>query len=455
MLDLIGLKEVADFLVNNDDYLLVCHHDADGLCSGACTSILLERLNKKHEIKIVDKLDPNLISELEKEKKKIIFVDLGSGQAPLLENLDRCIIDHHVPIEARLQFNPMFSGYDGTRDISGAGACYLVAKYLKLHEGLAKIALIGALGDMQNTREGFVGLNKIILKDALEEGEVEIKKDISLYGRHSRPLIQFLVYATNPIFPGLTANEEACKEFLKKNNIPLKRGETWLYYCDLTLEEKKRLITALYLYGKERQMSEKTLKRLVSVVYELKKEPERTLLKDLQEFSTLLNACGRRKQGMVGINILKGDRGEYLEKGKNLLAQHRKELKEAIQYVFASGLMEKENYFLLDGKDKIPSEIIGTVAGMLFGSLILKEKPILGICVNKSDESKLKISVRATQELVEKGLHLGLLLRDLAAQFEGIGGGHSIAAGATIPKKHLEEFLIKFNTSLQPYVSKH
>ena len=65
--------------------------------------------------------------------------------------------------------------------------------------------------------------------------------------------------------------------------------------------------------------------------------------------------------------------------------------------------------------------------------------PLIGFA-NKGDQ-EIKVSARATQELVERGLNLSLAMKKAAGTFDGVGGGHNIAAGATIPKGKEEEFL--------------
>ena len=47
----------------------------------------------------------------------------------------------------------------------------------------------------------------------------------------------------------------------------------------------------------------------------------------------------------------------------------------------------------------------------------------------------------STEELVEKGLNLSKAMKKAAATLDSVGGGHDIAAGATIPKGKEEEFL--------------
>ncbi len=68
-----------------------------------------------------------------------------------------------------------------------------------------------------------------------------------------------------------------------------------------------------------------------------------------------------------------------------------------------------------------------------------KELPLIGFAHTENGE--VKVSARATQNLVDRGLDLATALTHAAKEFNGIGGGHNIAAGATIPKGKEEEFL--------------
>ena len=59
--------------------------------------------------------------------------------------------------------------------------------------------------------------------------------------------------------------------------------------------------------------------------------------------------------------------------------------------------------------------------------------------MKKNDE--LHISCRGNQYLVSKGLDLGVAMKEAAIKLGGHGGGHSIAAGATIDFDKEKEFL--------------
>jgi len=65
--------------------------------------------------------------------------------------------------------------------------------------------------------------------------------------------------------------------------------------------------------------------------------------------------------------------------------------------------------------------------------------PLIGFA--NTENGDVKVSARGTQELLDKGLDLSSALKKAAEALNGVGGGHKIAAGATIPKGKEEEFL--------------
>ena len=76
---------------------------------------------------------------------------------------------------------------------------------------------------------------------------------------------------------------------------------------------------------------------------------------------------------------------------------------------------------------------------LLNSNEITTSVPLIGFA--DTENNNVKASARATRDLVEKGLNLSAAMKKAAATLGGIGGGHSIAAGATIPKGKEDEFL--------------
>jgi len=123
-----------------------------------------------------------------------------------------------------------------------------------------------------------------------------------------------------------------------------------------------------------------------------------------------------------------------------MLKLHRKMLKEGIEFA-AGNVQDFGSFYFLDGRGAISENIIGTVCGM-----ILRQnwkKPILGISLGEKET--IKISGRSGRKLVDEGLNLGAVLKEAVSGIDGVGGGHKIAAGASIPKDSLNEFLLRFH----------
>ncbi|MBI4052498.1 MAG: DHH family phosphoesterase [Candidatus Diapherotrites archaeon] len=448
--------------------VVVHHHDADGISAGsiAVQALLRKGIAVKHKaIKQLYREDFEMLLAL---GENFVFVDFGSGQLSDLkkhfpENF--LVLDHHAPqedesgriVEHAFHANPLLFGFDGGNELSGAGMAYIFAKTLDANNNdLAALAVVGAVGDMQDLASGkLVGLNsEIVLKDAVEAGVLGVKNDLRLYGRISRPLVQMLLFSTSPVLPDLTAREENCKSFLHGAGITLSdEHNAFRSYEDLAIEEKKRLSTALVLHMNSFNVPEWKIQELFGEVYTLLHEGRKSPLRDAKEFSTLLNAVGRHGEPDLGLAVCLGNREEAYGNALALLAEHRRQLAQGIELVSGNGLQEFESFYFFDAGEKIRDSIVGIVAGMLYSSGIIgTDRPIIAMA--RYDDGTIKVSARATKDLVRKGLHLGKALRSVCDKLGGIaeGGGHAIAAGCKIGENEKERFLELMNEEVKNYL---
>jgi len=414
--------------------LVVHHYDCDGITSGSIVAGSLEKMGKPHRAHSVRKLDAAFLSSIAQEPE-IIFVDLGSGTKEINSLPGSVVvIDHHQQkTAAHLQANPHEFGFDGGTDISAAGCAYFV------FQEFVELGIVGAVGDVQAPLRS---LNALMLSQAVEQGAVSVEKDILLFGRNSRPLKQFLLYADEPYLPGITGQEDACNSLLQELSIEQKDGEKWRTYSDLPFNERQRLVSSLAELVAMRSSPE-AANRLVGDTYNLLRMPPGTLLRDASEFSTLLNACGRNNRPELGVSVCLQRAGAY-EEAQALLAEHRKNLRAGIEFA-SRNTVDLGKFLLLDARGVIPDSIIGVVAGMLFSGT--RGKPILALSLE--EPGKIKLSTRGTRKLVENGLNLSKILAECCAQVGGVGGGHNIAAGATIPEEKLDDFLKEFAARIQ------
>ncbi|MBN2478161.1 DHH family phosphoesterase [Candidatus Micrarchaeota archaeon] len=419
------------FSMNNP--LIVHHYDADGISSGSVVISAFRKEFKNHRHKWIKKLDDAEIEKLEKEKE-IIFVDLGGGNKRINELKDVLVIDHHQTEGIdKFQINPLLFGIDGGTELSASGTAYSVFK-----TGV-DLAVVGAVGDMQYP---LTGKNREIMKEGVEKREIEVLEDLRLYGRSSRPLAQFLSFSDEVYIPGITYKEENAYKLLEDLGIKAKKetGE-FRTYIDLSEGEKTKLKRKLVEHLAV--SSPKSAKNIIGEVYILKKRPVKSDLYDASEFSTILNACGRHGKADTGVGVCLGSQEAYKE-ALQLLIHHKKMIREGVEYA-KNNLQDFGVFYFVNATGIIDEGIIGIVCGMILG--FNSEKPIIG--VSSSQKGWLKISSRGTQMLVSKGLNLGRAMKNAGKKTGGVGGGHKIAAGASIPSEKLDGFLLEIKGNLR------
>ncbi len=434
-------------------FLVLSHFDADGLAAAGIVAKALLRLGVALHVRIVRQLDEETLkSAFATPRDIIIFAELGSGYLDVIDShhaSDRLyIIDHHPvvgdPASVENHLNPNLFGYDGARDLSGAGTVYLAARTMGNNVDLAPLAVVGALGDMQdkNERRELTGLNVEIVTEAEKAGYLKAQTDLVFYGRETRPVYKALANTMNPFLPGLSGREDNCLSLFSSVKIPLKDGERWRTPADLTLEEKQSLISKIVEHLTSLGFSGETARSLIGQVYTLTREKEGTILRDAREFSATLNACGRMGKRGLGVAICLGDRGAALTEVEALIRDYKQTLarymewitqnREKIQILKATSIIRGEEY--------IDENMSGAISSMLSSTNGFDPDKAL-IVVTKPKEDGVKISARISQKLAEKRVNLGEILSALSKSLNGLGGGHNVAAGAKIPFEKLEHFL--------------
>jgi RecJ-like exonuclease len=431
---------------------VVAHIDADGLTAGSIADLALERAGVEHEVRFVKSLTPEELAWVRDRNAELtLFVDLGSGAADQLRDLEVVICDHHHHgADLPYHLNPRLFGLDGGTAASGAGMSYLLARALDGgNKDLASLAVVGALGDLQDLEaRRLTGLNRdIVLPDGRAAGVLDAHLDTRLWGRETRPLPKLLQYSDDPHLPGLSGREDACARFLEQLGIPPWDGELPRRWIDLTREEQRKLLSALASHLLRYGRGSGAVRRLVGEVYTLPREPPGTPVHDAKEFATLLNSTARYGRADVGLAICRGERGPVYREALGLLRDHRHNLVNGLQLVRERGLVATGSLQYFDAGDQIRDTIVGIVAGMLYGlDGVRRDLPIVGFA--RTEDGRTKVSARANRDLVKRGVNLSRALGAAAQSVEGIGGGHDVAAGATIPTGREPEFLAHLERQL-------
>ena len=440
-------SKCADEIKKHKSVHVVSHIDADGLTSAGIICTALERRDFEYTTRFIKQLDEKALDTIADENHEIvIFTDLGSGMCELIKSrrIHAVISDHHQP-QGNFQFhlNPHLFGANGSYELSGSGSTYLLASALGRNQDLSSLAIVGAVGDMQHLKMGqLVGINREILEEGVKEQALQFKKDLTLFGKQTRPIYKLLQYSSDPYLPGLTGNEEACIEFLHSLNIHLSRDERWSRWIDLENPEKQKIVSGLVQYCLKSGIPSYKIERMIGEVYILLNEKEGTEMRDASEFSTLLNATARYDHAEIGLAVCMGNREEAYEDARKLLAEHRQNLVNGLIYVKEKGVIKLENIQYFDAGSEIKETIVGIIAGM--SSTIVENRNLPIIAFAKADGG-IKVSARGTQDLIRKGVNLSEAMSTVSSEVGGAGGGHDIAAGATIPENKKEEFARKLD----------
>ena len=438
---------------------VVSHIDADGISAASIIGKALRRNDAEFRISNVKQIDKLLIDELKSEASPIVFCDLGSGNLELLkaalDGISVVVLDHHQPVgegfSTLCQVNPHLNGFDGAREISAAGVCYLTAKALDgSNIDLSAVAVVGSLGDSQDRfdKRSLGGLNKGIVKDAVDSGCVRAEEnELMLYGRETRPVHKALAYTTNPYIPGLSGEEDKCLAFVTNIGLDIKKGDRWIAVNDLSTEQKQTLFSELAKYMASKKLGTAVM-NLVGTIYTLVYEDRGKPLRDGREYASLLNACGRMNKTGLGVAIGLGNRDILLTEALEAFSKYKKKLSDYMEWISANprSIEKHENIFIVNGTGVIDELMLSTISSIVTSSGLINEpKPV--VAMTEAEGGNTKISGRVPDELKGK-INLGAIFHEAAGKIGGIGGGHDVAAGAEFPKENTAEFVKIVNESV-------
>jgi len=335
--------------------------------------------------------------------------------------------------------NPHICGIDGGKEISGAGVVFKFACAVdKGMEDIAHVAIIGAIGDLQE-QNGFLRLNEEILKVAVNKGKIKVAKGLRIFGTQTKPLHKALEYCTDPFIPGVSGSESGAIQFLHQIGIDPKNGKGWKKIVHLKEEEMKKLVTGIIM----KRLNEANPDDVLGNVYILPHEEEESPTRDAKEFSTLLNACGRLGRASYGIGACLGDK-KIKQQAIRSLADYKREIVNALNWYnenkHSDDVMWGSGFAIINARNNVMSTMIGTLASILSKSNLMTNNTFI-LSMARAEDNNTKISLRTTNN-INGVLDLRKIIEEM---IQGIGnsesGGHQNAAGAVIPSDR-EEFFI-------------
>ncbi len=411
---------------------------------------MLDELDKNFEQMFVDELTEKKLEMIDGryDQKVVFFTDIGSGQKDIISDIfgDRMVViaDHHEVAEdgeVDIHVNPMLINngeeIDGGEEISGAGVTYVIAdKALKNSDELLQFALIGATGDIQKKDNTFSGMNREFLDEAEKKDVINVKNGLRLYGRSSKSLVKALKYTTDPFLDGISNDESGTVQFLRNIGINLRDDGGWRTLSDLSEEEERNIIHGLITRGYE------NVENLLGKVYVLKNGWE------IQEFSSLMNACGKLEKPEKALDIcinaeydkaweIKKEYGRKISKYMSLLERKMDD----------EDFVEKTSFgTLIKAGGRINPNMIGTITTIATKSGMVEGPVVLGLA--EKGEDKIKVSSRLTDGYEDK-VQLNKLMEESCEKVGGKGGGHRMAAGGKIPREERDRFIKIIKNSLK------
>ncbi|MHC1596446.1 MAG: DHH family phosphoesterase [Candidatus Syntropharchaeales archaeon] len=417
-------KKVASEIKNREFVRVISHHDADGITSAAIICHALLRCSIPFQTTLLSRLDEGILEILRdstKEGDLLLFCDMGSSQGEILAMIQRelgidiVVIDHHryqkEPSSGIFQVNPHSVGLDGAFEVSASGCTFTVAQELGDNVDLSGLAITGALGDKQR----MVGVNKDILDAAVKNGIVRVKKGLKIADGEIREELEL---STEPYIHRDEKNDIGA--FLEELGI---KGRLW----DLSSSDENRLIDALIAKIKARA-SEDAIEDIVGERYILNFE----VIPDAIRLMQTIDACGKRGKMGLALSLCMRDRNGIDEASAIRVDFQRKVVRELS--AVDQNIHERDGFRYIFAEDR---DITGAFAGAIIRYLY-PDKPIFVI---NQLEKVSKISARGTRALVASGVDLSEVMRIAASKVGGVGGGHNVAAGGSIPVGAEDEFV--------------
>ncbi len=428
------LDRAASILADNDKFRIITHYDADGICAGAVLARSLMKDQKGFHTSFVESFPEEIPEGL-----PLIFTDIGNSHLEKISQIeeDTIVLDHHdikegeqkgIDDENKIVINPHEFGIDGAQEISGGTLALLSAVWFdEVNWTEALYGLAGAAADKQAI-DGFSGLNLKLAETAVKEEHLKKRKELFIDGAD---IEDALMKACDPYFPGISGRKKEIKKVIEDLGID---PESDLRSID---DEKKRKLTSLLVLSLlKRNRPSEVIGSIKGLHYE-----SRYHHLNADMLYKILNSCARNDRAGLGLLLCLGDENA-LKEGKEIRDGYREEMIRKLKKLKENTEeLDHIQYFYEEEKTRK-----GELAGLGMMYILDTDKPVLGLA---EDDGDIDISARATRKMVENGLDLGELCYRLSKNFDGSGGGHDIAAGASLKKDHIDDFLEAMNEEVR------
>ncbi|MEW5761552.1 MAG: DHHA1 domain-containing protein, partial [Candidatus Thermoplasmatota archaeon] len=244
--------------------------------------------------------------------------------------------------------------------------------------------------------------------------------------------------SVEPCFKEFFAKEKEVENFLKKIKLD---GDTAM--SELKGEKLTSLVSILLLKLIEQNVPNLIAEEIYKKKYYLVKNGI-----EAEEFVKIVDGCCRMDREELGFEFCLSSQ-ESMNEAMRIRKEYRENIRREIKRLISEGAKEMENIqYFYTAKPSFGGNLTSICMNYIFN----KKKPTL--CLSQVGNN-LKISARGTKELVLMGLNLSDGCRVAASEAKGYGGGHPVAAGATIPFEMEKKFLDTLNKIVGKQIGKN
>ena len=416
---------------------VIYHYDGDGIASASSAVRALLRLGYGVQATPLVGVERSRMADLLRGfRGPTLIVDTGASWLDLYGEHPSPVIvlDHHQypgspkppDLPAHVAFvNPLDWGVDGMTELCAATLTWLYTVFLDPKNwDNAPWGLSGAIADRQH-QGGFRGLNQRLLKEAQDRSLVVVRRSLMLFGP---TLGEAVTRSIDPYFRGLSSRPEETTAFLEMMSLDPRRP-----LSTLEPEEERRLASAL--------LSRLTAQGTRPEFCEMLTQDQLwipSLGISATELSNYQNAAGRVGEPGVGVAVALGD-AKALVRAREAEESWRDGILRGLRRIEDDGV---HSLSALQWFESPEAPLAGTQAGLAINYFLDARKPVFAC---SRVERTLRVSARGTLHLVDQGLDLASACRGAASSVEGEGGGHRVAAGASLPADRWEAFLAEAN----------
>lgn len=422
------LSKATDIVRGHNFIHIFSHYDADGLSSAAILAKTLLRENKEFCITLLATLDDDTFQEVAASKADcLILSDIGASYIKELDGLkpDVVVLDHHTPGDRaeRISYaNPHLHGIDGMKYGCGATmSCLFAITMDEKNWDTVQIAFAGIAGDCQLIE----GLNGYLLDGAVERELINvIEGSIVPFGR----LTDKLFLSTDPYIRGVSGDANGVAELLTEAGISRDTDGQ-----NLSEAERRKLSSLIVLNLVEQGVPIEAMEHAAGKRYAL-----RDWDIDSAGLASLLDGCGRNGLTGLGVAVACGDKDSIVA-AEEIQKEYRRDIVLGTKKLDERGLTQETNIQWFDSSDSGYTGVLCSIAMNYFADI---SKPTFGI---NTSEDLGRISGRATDRLLSRGVDLSIALNKACSAVGGNGGGHRIASGGSFPSDKREEFIKTLN----------